>query len=158
MANYWKQRELAAVVESRGLDVIVPGYPEWTFRVRRLCDWNMDYQRALARVSMLPTFAALVAKLRADPNYAANMSEADRDADESMTSIAFADGCLAEWEGVTDCDGKPLSFSAAAAADLLMHFPDIRAHLIKAASDPANFQPMPEAEKAKRARGNSKPA
>lgn len=135
--NFWAQRTKAALLETRGHTVTLPQYPGWSFTVRRMCDWNADYQRAQIRIWQQPDVAKILAKLRADPGYV--LSAAERAADAATTREAFADGCLAGWSGVTDAKGKPMPCEGAHKLALLAHFPDLFAALVKAASKGENF-------------------
>lgn len=150
--NYWEKREAFKRLENEGVEVQVAEYPGWRFRVRQLGAWNPHYARALARVGQRPEAKALVER----ENRAGYVATADdQQLNEDMMRDAFAEGCIAGWQGVTDRDGAPLPFTPAAAAELLEHFGDIHRALRGAAMNAANFDPLSEAEKARLAAGNS---
>lgn len=152
MTNHWEKRKAAAGMEARGVVVEVPAYPGWKFTVRRRCNWNADYVRALARVGARPEIAAIMAKQRDNPDY--EMSPAERETDAAMIREAFAEGCVAGLAGVTDAEGADMPYSPANAAKVLEHFPDIFEALRQVADDPARFVPPAVKEKAKATRGN----
>lgn len=152
MADYWNKRTAAAVLEDRGVPVVVSGYEDWTFCVRRRCGWNEHYQRAIARMAARPEIAAILARQAAEPGHVFTAEESATDA--AMTREAFAEGCVAKWDGVTGPDGKPMPFNVTNASHVLEHFPDVYEALRKVADDPVKFAPKPEKAKAKAASGN----
>jgi hypothetical protein len=157
MSNHWEKRKAVAGMEARGVVVEVPAYPGWKFTVRRRCNWNADYVRALARVGARPEIGAIMAKQRENADY--ELTPAERETDAAMIREAFAEGCISSWEGVTAPDGSPMDPAPHNAAKVLEHFPDIFEALRQTADDASRFVPpatlaVANALKAKAARGN----
>ena len=153
--NYWEKRDAHKRLENEGVEVRVTEYPDWTFRVRQLGAWNPHYQRAMVRVAQRPEARDLIEREQR-PGYVASVE--DQRLTEDMTRDAFAEGCLASWQGVTDRNGQPLAFSPEAAAEFLEHFEDIYRALRAVAIDPTRFDPLSDAKKEALARGNFVPA
>lgn len=154
--NHWQKREVARDAENNGVAVVVPGYEGWTFRIGRMCSWNLQYQAAIAALSVQPRFAGLLERC-AVPGYV--QTEQDRIDDADMGRLAIARGILLGWVGVTDADGAPFEFSPQSAHSLLVYFPDIAEYLGNKARDPATFAGVAPidtpAKKARVTRGNS---
>lgn len=150
--NHWQRRSAIAAAESKGVEVTIPAYPGWAFTIRRRCQWNADYQRAIARLSVRSDLAELIERQRAFPDLV--MSVADRELDAAMMREAFAEGCMIGWRGVTGPDDKPFPFTLGNAVTLLEAFPDIYAELATAAVDASRFAPVALVLKTAAARGN----
>jgi hypothetical protein len=150
--NPWQRREYSERLETGGISVSVPGYPEWAFTVRRRCAWNADYQRAVVRCSARPEAAELMAWQRENPGTA--MPDKLAAIDAAMMREAFAEGCLIDWT-VTGPDGKPFPPTLGNALLLFEKFPDIFVELSTAAGEAGRFAaPLPIAKKAKATAGN----
>lgn len=153
--NYWEKRDAFKRLENDGVKIQIEEYPGWYFHVRQSSPWNPHFQRAMVRVAQRREAQDLVAREKA-PGYAA--TAADQALNEDLTRDAFAEGCIAGWEGVTDREGKPLTYSPAAAAEFLEHFADVYRALLKVASNPAMYAPRTAEQNAKDAAGNLPPA
>lgn len=147
--NYWERSKK----ERDGVAYTVPSYPEWTFYVRRFGAWAPHFQRAAARIAAKPENAERI-KARRAPDY--ERTEDDAAHEEAMSREAFAEGCIARWDGVVDADGNEMDVSRA--AELLEAFPEIYHELMRFAADPKNFAPISTAEKEALALGNLPPA
>lgn len=64
----------------------------------------------------------------------------DNDIATKVLMEAFIEGCLLEWEGVTDRDGKELPLTKANAVQLFTDLPDLFNDLREQASSMATFQ------------------
>lgn len=125
------------MLEDRGVPVIVPGYPGWTFKVRQETEWSPHFHRAMARVRVQPDVAAYLERASA-AGYAP--TDADRDLDRRMLLEVFAEAGIAAWDGVTDIDDKPMPYNTANAVKLMSHFDDIARHLRAASNNAALFK------------------
>lgn len=152
--NPWKDREARNNLERGGVAVESKAVPGWSFRVRRLCDWNQPYHSALARMLLEPSGKALVERQK-EPDYVADAE--DNTLNQRIMVRAFVEGCLADWRGVTDPDGKEWPFNVRNAVTLLEAFPDVYAELSTAAREESRFRPAP-AKREDAVRGNSPPA
>lgn len=149
MSNPWQRRQAIAANENAGVRVTPAAYPEWSFLVRRRCSWNADYQRALARIAARPDVAAAAARSREG-----KPEPGDDALDTAAAREAFAEGCIAGWQGVTDEKGKALPFGVANAAKVLAAFPDIFAELNAVSLDASKFAAPSADAKAEAIEGN----
>ncbi len=149
--NYWDR----AKREKDGVPFTVPSFPEWTFYVRRFGMWASHYHRAVARIAAKPENAERI-KARLEPGY--ERTKADTEHEEIMSREAFAEGCIAGWDGVTNEFDVDLVFSPERAAEVLAAFPEIYHELMKFSADAKNFEPPSTAEKEALALGNLPPA
>lgn len=152
MTTQWALRNIEAQNEAKGKWVRAARDPSWRFLVARLCDWNADYQRAIVRISQQP---AVVAYLERSKAKGYELTDDDRALDKLMQVMAFGEGCIRGWEGVTGPDGASLEFTPENVTAVLSHFPDILAQLRTFASIAANYQAPSEAVQGELALGNS---
>jgi len=135
--NYWTKRDKQKELETNGVPVIVPAYPEWTFYVRPETPWSAAYQRAYARIAEQPAARDYLERIRA-PGYVRTPADDAQDAEN--VRLVFADAAIAKWEGVTSQNGSQLTLTPSNARMLLQHFDDIYDHLQRAARNPALFE------------------
>lgn len=154
MTNRWKiQAERNAAID-RGVAISVPGFEGWTFYVRPKHAWNYHFSRAAVRVAVSDMrFIDLMERAK-EASYVPTAE--DQALEALMERRAFAEGCVADWEGVDDENGKLLPFSVPAANRLFDHFPQIFEFLDASSKKIENFKPISDALKLELAAGNSK--
>lgn len=152
--NPWIRREVRARLSTDGAPCVHPDYPEWAFQVRAMDAFNEHWASSVRRVAAQPEFAELI-KRQSAPDYE---PDADRRGDEKLRErmhlLAFVEGCIAGWTGVTDRKGKTTRFTVAAAAEVLAAFPDILERVRMFAATPENFKPATIADKGEIIAGN----
>lgn len=152
----WERRREQAAKEAEGVVVTPSLYPFMQIRVRRLCDWNADFARALVRVAKLPKHRAQSARIAAAMNKPGYVTtDEDRAWQLALEREAFAEGCMIDWRGVPDDDGNELPFTLENAQRLIDTFPEVYVELRAAATDASRFEPMTDAQKVDAALKNS---
>lgn len=152
--NYWHRQERRNEIYENGVPVSVPEFEGWTFYVRPLTAWNQLYVAAAARIAQAnPEIRDYLKRVEA-----IGYLPTDEDAalDRRMKRMAFVEGCLVGWEGVTDRNGNLVTPEGAAANEVLAFFPGLLDYLDRFASDVRNFPQLTDDQKADIASGNSK--
>lgn len=152
--NYWQlQAERNAAID-RGVSVCVPGVEGWTFFVRPKHAWNYHFSRACVRLAASSVDIIEYLQRSAAVDYIPTAEDQELNAD--MERRAFAEGCLASWQGVTDEAGNDLPFSPANARRVLETFPQIFACLNEFSQKIENYKAISDEAKRELAAGNSK--
>lgn len=152
--SIWQLQAARNAAIDRGVAVSHPDFPDWTIYVRPAHNWNYHFSRAAARIAVSrPDIIGLFDR-RARADYVPTPEDQELAAEVDV--IAFAEGNIAGWDGVTDERGELLEYSQAAAVLLMQHFRQLYAYLKTFAETADNYPVLTDAAKAGIAAGNSK--